>query len=261
MRLFTGATCATLVLAGPLWGCGEPSLDAEPISVPVVARALEPVAVTDLGYTVTVTTARQLLVDLEFTVGGEAHAAHALPRPLSWLIGSAHAHPGHAEGGAIRGELPGRHLIDWIAGGELGFAAVLPGPIEGVDFGLGTATVTDGLAVDDPLVGANLYLEAAVERGVERWHLSATVPQDAARRVYGAPCPARAEEGGDPLAIAVQLTDPYGEATVFDGLDFAALDPDGDGRIDGTPDSPLVNRLRRALQTHDHYGSISEDTR
>lgn len=262
MRFSTGATCATLALVVPLGGCDGESLEAEPIDVPIVAEPLEAVVVNDLGYTVTVTAARQLLVDLEFTVGGEAHAVRSsAPFDLLGLfVGRAHAHPGHAAGGAVRGELPGRHLVDWIAGGEIGFARVLPGAIDGVDFGLGTVDAGDGLTADDPLLGANLYLEAAVERGEDRWSLAVAVPQDADRRVYGAPCVARAEAGGDALPVALRLVDPYEGDTAFDGLDFAALDADGDGRVDAAPNGPLVNRLRRTLQTHDHYGTTDQET-
>lgn len=258
MRLLTGATGASIAFVAALGGCDSQSLDAEPISIPVIAHALEPTVVTDLGYSVTVTRARQVLVDLEFTAGGEAHAARAPLDLLSFLVGRAHAHPGHAAGGAVRGELPGRHVVDWIGGGEPGRALVLPGAIEGVDFGLGTAEIDDGLDADDPLVGANLYLEATVERGADRWALAVAVPQDVDRRIYGAPCDILAEQGGSPLPIALQLTDPLGEETVFDGLDFAALDPDADGRIDSSADSPLVNRLKRTFQTHDHYGTNPE---
>lgn len=254
-RAAAGALCAAL--AGPIGGCGGDSLDAEPLALPVIAH---PVAatVTDLGYTVTPTAARQVLVDLEFTRGGEAHAGW--PGFLSLLVGRAHAHPGHAAGGAVRGELPGRHVVDWMAGGPLGEARVLPGPLDGVDLGLGTAGPEDGLSAGDGLIGANLLIEATVSRGAQVWSLAVAVPQDADRRIYGAPCPATAEDGAT-LPVALRLTDPVEGDSAFDGVDFEALDPDGDGHIDAAPDSPLVNRLKRAFQTHDHYGLTSEETR
>lgn len=247
------ALCALVI---PLGGCGGDSLDAEPVGAPVIARALAGPTTTDLGYTITPVAVRQLLVDLEFTQGGEAHAG-ILRRALALVIGRAHAHPGHASGGAVRGELPGRYVVDWMRGGALGEARVLPGSLDGVDFGLGTADAADGLAADDPLIGANLFVEAAVERDGRAWTLAVAVPQDDGRRIYGAPCAVEAAEGA-PLPIALDLTDPYEGDSAFDGLDFEALDPDGDGHID--PTAELVNRLKRAFQTHDHYGLGPEET-
>ena len=53
--------------------------------------------------------------------------------------------------------------------------------------------------------------------------------------------------------------DPLEMDTLFDGVDFAALDRDGDGRIQIAPDSSdeetvaAYNAIRRTFQTHDHF--------
>ena len=40
---------------------------------------------------------------------------------------------------------------------------------------------------------------------------------------------------------------------MFDGVDFAALDEDGDGAVALELDETTLNLLRRALQDHDYY--------
>lgn len=250
----TLAVCAALGVT--LCACGGESTEAQPIDVPVEARPVAPECVTDLGYTVRLTAARQLIAAVEFTRGGEAHAA-ARPwrRALGALVGLAHAHPGHAGGGAVRGELPGRHLVDWMTGGPLGDARVLPGPLDGADFALATATEADGLAPGDPLIGANLYLEATVTRDGAIWTFAVAIPQDADRRIIGAPVPVGVDPGAPvPLPLALRPVDPFEGDTAFDGVDFAAEDPDGDGHIAPPVDHAITHRLKRAFQAHDHYG-------
>lgn len=229
-------------------GCGGESVEATPVTVPVQLASPPAEVTTDLGYTVRVTVARQVLTRFVFTRGGEAHAGL-----WGWFIGTAHAHPGHSAGGEARGELTGRHVIDWFdAGATLGAATILPGHVDGLDFALATADATD---VDpaDPLYGHDLYLEAEVSRGAERWTLALAVPQDADKKVVGVPCITEVAAGAAPLALALRIEDPYEHDTAFDGIDFAAEDTDGDGHIAPAEDDALTNRVRRALQTHDHY--------
>lgn len=235
-------------------GCDGESVEATPVGVPVRLGDAPGAVVTDLGYTVRLTTARQVITHPVFTRGGEAHAAG-----WGWLIGVAHAHPGHSAGGEARGELPGRFVVDWLDGGApLGEAAILPGVLDGADFGLGTADRGD-VEGDDPLLGHNLYLEAEVTRDDARWTLVMRVPQDTDERVTGAPCAATVADG-QPAALALTLRplDAFEGDTVWDGVDFAALDGDGDGRVEPAVDDTATNRVRRALQTHDHYEVISQ---
>lgn len=238
-------------------GCDGESVEATPVEVPVRLGSAPGPVVTDLGYTVRLTAARQVITHPVFTRGGEAHAA----RPWwGWLVGTAHAHPGHSAGGEARGELPGRFVVDWLAvDTSLGSASILPGALDGADFGLGTAGADD-VAGDDPLAGYNLYLEAEVSRGDETWTLTMRVPQDADEGVTGAPCLAEITEGAAPtLRLTLRVLDPFEGDTVWDGIDFAAVDDDGDGYIEPGPEATTTNRVRRALQTHDHYEVISEE--
>lgn len=242
---------AWLAAAASCAACSGESVEARPVDVPVRLDAAPGPVVTDLGYTVRVTAARQVLTGLVFTRGGEAHAGW-----LGWLVGTAHAHPGHAAGGEARGELAGRFVVDWFDGGAaLGTAAILPGRLDGLDFGLGTATA-DELAAGDPLAGSNLYLEAEVSRDDMRWTLALAVPQDADEQVTGVVC-ATEITAGAALALALRVQDPFEDDTVFDGIDFAAEDPDGDGQIRPGASDSLTNRVRRALQTHDHYEVVA----
>ena len=76
------------------------------------------------------------------------------------------------------------------------------------------------------------------------------------RLIVGVPCVLAVTEGASPtFAFELLLRDPNESDTLFDGLDFAALDSDGDGEVvlseAATPDA--YNLLRRTLQTHDHF--------
>jgi hypothetical protein len=55
------------------------------------------------------------------------------------------------------------------------------------------------------------------------------------------------------LAIHFYPTDPYEDDTAFDTIDFFAL-PAIEGAIQIRPGDAAHNVIRRAIQTHDHYG-------
>src|SRR5687768_6196831 len=65
---------------------------------------------TDLGYEVVLSSASVAVDDLQFTIAGEVHASQ-WRRVLAAVIPSAHAHPGHFQGGEITGELPGHFML------------------------------------------------------------------------------------------------------------------------------------------------------
>lgn len=230
--------------------------DDEAVRVPVqVVVAEDPLgtATTDLGYAVTVEQARVVVVDMAFTQGGEMHAS--LTHPLSWLLGVAHAHPGHTAGGEPTGELPGRHVVRWPAGGALGEGAALVGRYDGADFGFGRAEAADGVMPDDPLFDHTAHLRGAAEKNGRRWTFQLILDQDDERRVVGAPMPLQVTEGAPPtIAFHLYLVDPIEGDTLFDGVDFAALDADGDGDVTLSPGESASNRVRRGLQSHEHFG-------
>ena len=79
---------------------------------------------SNLGYTVELTSARAVVRDFAFYSQGEVQTAQDVaqrPRPIfAWvksiLLPSAHAHPGHFQGGEVTGELTGRFVLDWALG-------------------------------------------------------------------------------------------------------------------------------------------------
>ncbi|MDI7268823.1 MAG: hypothetical protein QME96_12600, partial [Myxococcota bacterium] len=56
------------------------------------------------------------------------------------------------------------------------------------------------------------------------------------------------------LVLRLLPVDPTAEAdTLLDGIDFEALDADGDGEVRIAPGDAAHNVLRRRLQSHDHW--------
>lgn len=223
---------ALLLLA--FWvGC-SPSEEAETVSHPLhVDGAGVGAVVSDLGYTVTLTEARAVLTEVQFT-RSVAVVAGGRWRPLSWLIGTAHAHPGHGEGGAVVGELPGTHVVDWI--GQSG------------------ATIGDASLIGEANALRFLFAEGA--DGAASMHVAGVASKDGVDHPFEADFDLRdvAVEGVpiltealDAEAWGLQLTtaDPFEDETLFDGVDFATAT--------WTVDDPNYNRLGRALRTHDHY--------
>lgn len=213
------------ILALLAWSGGcTPSSEAPQVqrSITIDSTGLAPVT-TDLGFTVTLDAAQVSLDQIVFT-RSEMMARRS---PLRWIIGTAHAHPGHGEGGSTVGELAGPFAIDWLAddGRLLGEATLLKGAIDAANLRFGV----DGVV-----------LTGTATRDGERWPFSAEVTLPDA--VEGVPIQGSGDGG---IALRLTLTDPFEGDTLFDGINFAALEM--------APGQPDHNRLTRALRSHDHY--------
>ncbi|MEM7151980.1 MAG: hypothetical protein AAF799_04015 [Myxococcota bacterium] len=213
----------------------------------------------DMGYRIALTRCRVAIDTLEFTTDGEMHASRFGP---AWdlLVPSAFAHPGHAAGGEVVGELPGRHIFDWRDGGAwLGEATLLKATYNGANFSFTRAEVHDGLAPDDPLIGHTFEIMGVATVDDERWEFSALIDQDAGRRVVGLPMELDLDPSEDPeLELGLQLmVEDFSEGTtLFDGIDFAMLDQDGDHVVVIEPGTEAHDRLARSTQGHGHYGVL-----
>ena len=240
--------------------CSAESEEARRIEVPVVVdtSALFVQEPTDLGYRIEFLSARGVIKDLTFTQGGEVHTAQATqrrravprPGPLSWIIGTAHAHPGHLAGGDVLGELPGRHVINWLDdGAPIGTATVVAGPFDGAGFVFAQGEARDGLTAGDPLLGQTLVLEGTATRDGNTVGFIAAIDQDSDRQVVGIP-----------FIVDVDGTRAIGfgliGAGLFDGIDFHTLAGDA-GQV--TLTGPDLNRLRRATQSHEHFTALLRD--
>jgi len=238
-------------------GCA-PSQEARRVQLEVeVDAAALAVGDNDLGWRVELAAARVAVADLQFSILGESHAASAgLP---SWLLGRAWAHPGHLSGGDVTGELAGAFVLDWGAGAgaRLGAAEMLTGVYEGFNFSFRAADASDALAADDPLLGHTAYLAGTARRGGQTVTFTAQIDLDAGTQMIGAPFELEVERTGQAI-VALQLwpVDPVAGASLFDGLDFAALDGDGDGVAAIEPGDAAHNFLRRTLQSHVYYAAV-----
>ncbi|WP_428264644.1 hypothetical protein [Haliangium sp.] len=249
-------------------GCGAGGEVSE-VSLPMrVAGGLSP-AETDLGYTVTVSRMRVAARDLTFKVPGDGLALGVdvgavgfgddlddeLGGPQGVLAPPEPAHPGHGSGGVVTGELAGDYVIDWSQGDRvLGTALLLSGDYIGADFGFRRAGPGDGLDLDDPLLGHSVHIEGTVVRdGIARG-FDAVFDLDDGAQVQDIAFEQRiGDDAGFALSISLLITDPYRGETLFDGVDFAALAAPNGAHVAIRPGDEAANRIRRAVQVHDHY--------
>ena len=78
----------------------------------------------------------------------------------------------------------------------------------------------------------------------------------AGTQVVGAPFEDTVDAASvDPIEFQFLPTDPIEGKSLFDGLDFAALDDDADGSVSIGPGDEAHNILRRTLQSHVHYNA------
>ena len=245
-------------------GCGPESREATRVELPVVVDAASIGAVTtDLGYRVQLSTARLALENLEFTVAGEVHATlPALLRSALWS--TAHAHPGHYQGGEVTGELSGRFIVDWLAkdGEELGIATLLAGDYEAINFTFGRATASD-VDEGDALLGHTALLAGTAEKDGASYRFSAALDAPQGRQLVGLPFEEKVAKSTR-SSIGLQLVpfDPYENDTLFDGIDFAALPVEAAGVVEISPAAQAeevtaaYELLRRTFQTHDHFDAV-----
>lgn len=242
--------------------------------------------VTDLGWTIELEQARLALADLRFTTSGEVHMEQrpsAGVRLLSQLsdawMPSAHAHPGHSQGGEVIGELPGTFVVDFRNddGRELGVATLIVGEYTALDFRLARAGA-DQVDESDALFGHTALL-VGTATGPDDTVIAFTVVIDSPldREIVGVPFEASVvEDSTFEIGLRMLSSDPIEDDHLFDGIDFALLD-EADGAADGVvlladPETsgevgPEISdahsqayfQVRREFQTHDLFDAIVGD--
>lgn len=242
-------------------GCADPSEPARvELEVFTDASGLAPVE-TDLGYRVELTEARMVMENLEFAIAGELHTS--IWRSLSnALLPAAHAHPGHHQAGSVTGELPGRFVLDWVDGADavLGVATLLAGDYRSANFTFARGAPEDGLEAGDALLQHTAILRGTATRAGERFPFEARILSPIGRSMVGAPFVQAVDADTEVrLGLRLSLRDPLEGDTLFDGLDFAALDAVQEGAISleaGAADPELAaayELLRLTFQSHDHF--------
>lgn len=240
-------------------GCSV-SQEATRVELAVELDASKVEATTsDLGWTVELTAARIAATDVQFTIQGEMHEDGATAWLPSWILARAWAHPGHYAGGDVTGELPGSFVFDWIGhdGMALGVAEMLTGDYNGMNFTFRAADANDGLTDGDALMGHAAYFAGTATKDGVTITFTALLDIDAGTQMVGAPFElVVTDTTKDTLGIQFLPTDPVEAKSLFDGLDFAALDDDGDGAVDIVPGDEAHNILRRTIQSHVHYDAV-----
>jgi hypothetical protein len=254
------------VWAAFIAGCGaepEASQEAQRVLLPVVVDSggMGRV-VTDLGYEVEPTSFQVALHSVEFTVEGELLRAAAPSwgaRVVGLLVSRAWAHPGHYVGGEVLGELPGRFVFDWAKddGRRLGTATLLEGDYKGANFAFARAGSADGVP-SGAMFGRSAWLEGVARKDGAEVRFEVALEQDEATWVVGLPFEAAVREGGvSALGLRAKWQEPVAQETLLDGLDFVALDADGDGLVQLLPGAEGYERAHRLMQLHDFYEVVA----
>lgn len=275
MKIRSTATLFGALLALGIAGCSDPE-EAPRVELPVAVSADQLQTVTtDLGYEVELSEARTAVDNLAFTIAGEAHTQ--LWQPLQdMLIPSAYAHPGHYAGGEVTGEMPGHFIIDWLAedGRELGVGELLAGNYTGLNFGFSRAG-EDDVDADDPLFGHTAIFSGVAKKDGAQTEFTIIVDSPKDRELVGG---VFGTEGADPLEgyeatissgasgtlyFRLASSEPIENKTLFDGVDFAALDADSQGSVYIEPEveatEDAYNKFRRSFQLGDFYGIFYEE--
>jgi len=258
MRLLLWAPRPLFAVPLILIACDFDSTPAPRVEVPIVVGAAEPRSFqNDLGDTIEIERCRVVLRDLEFTTAGEMHVRRSTrPSLYDVFIPSAFAHPGHAAGGEIVGELVGTFTFNWWNDGEsLGLATMSTADYEGANFYFAQGKEEDGLTAGDPLLGRTFDIAGTATRGERTVRFEVQIAEDEDRRIIGLPLDLEVDVDTEvELAVVFNPVDPIEGETVFDGIDLFADDvTTEDGLVILEPESKPYNLLRRALQTHDYY--------
>jgi hypothetical protein len=250
------AMCCTLSI--PL-GCDAP-LEADRISLPIQVDASELVSVTtDLGYRVELTSVRIAFRDIVFNVQGEEHVASVFSAFWEVLIPSAHAHPGHYEGGVVTGELLGQFVAEWLAENPLtlGEATLLPGRYNSFSFTFSQAASGEN-ASDRQHEGHTAVLEGTATRDGQNTPFTIIIDSPIGRVLADAPTDlAISKSSAGALYFQILTRSSLDEATLFDGIDFHAYSSEPNAPItiqrSDTATEAAYNTIQRAFQSLDFY--------
>lgn len=245
-----------------LQACSGPE-EAPRVELAVFADASGVTRVTnDLGYSIELSEARVVVENFAFSIAGEAHAASLWQRMASLFVPAVRAHPGHFQSGDITGELRGRFVVNFLPQdeSEFGTATLLAGLYKSANFTFTRATLDDGVASDDPLLGHSAWLRGRATKGAAQIDFSVRIDSPVGRELIGIPFEYEVQDASRArLALRLLTQDPLEGDSLFDGLDFAALDADDDGVVELSEDADdaaiasAYLRLRRTFQTHDHF--------
>ena len=230
------------------------------VSLPVKASGAGLESVTNAeGWTVDLSVFRLAISDIEFTIEGETHASRT-SEIGNWLIPSANAHPGHYAGGEVTGELLGNFVLDPLSSEQrLGKGTLLTEDYNGANLHFRVADDSDGLSADDPLLGHTAYIEGEASNGDRTIAFTATLDVADGTEMVGAPFELSiTEETAGAIVLEVLTLDPSEGDTMFDGLDFGALDDDDDDIVIIEPGSSAHNILMKTVIRHDHYLMVFE---
>ena len=236
----------------------------------------------ELGWTIELSEARVVIRDLRFTTAGELDERvdeHEPTTPLelgprvgAWLgaaiEGQAWAHPGHFQDGEVIGELPGTHVVDFIAGDgdELGVATLIVGDYTAANFGLARASESE-VDSGDALLGHTTLLAGVARRDEAEVAFTIYIDSPTDREITGVPFDLSVTEtSAFSLGLRMLGVDPFEGDGLYTGIDFEALDA-SDGAADGAvvlvdpevvpgqPDilSEAYYAIRREFQTHDLF--------
>lgn len=120
-------------------------------------------------------------------------------------------------------------LQDYLAQ-RLGEATLLVGQYHSVNFTFATATSEDGLETSDHLLQHTAVLHGRATKGETVVNFEVLITSPEGRQLVGAPFVSSIEKDThESLGVRFNTKDPLEGDTLFDGVDFAALDYDGDG--------------------------------
>ena len=225
------------------------------VQLPLVAdgSTLSPFT-TDLGYEVTLTRVRLAASGVRFTQGGEPHTS-VLEDLRGLLVRPAHAHPGHYGGGEVTGERAGPFIVEWTPGSlqDLGTATLVTGEYHGANLPFRRVDDQDGLAVGDTLVGHSVHLVGQAVQEMVVLEFEAVLDVPVGGEVIGIAMDIEVlEDMAATLSFRLLPLSNVG-TTLLDGVDFKALELDGDGAVWIEPGQDVHNRIQRAFLKHDFY--------
>ncbi|MBN2716392.1 MAG: hypothetical protein JXX14_11095 [Deltaproteobacteria bacterium] len=259
MKLLNNVGLGVTLMACLMAACEPTGDEPEAVTLNVVSRGSQLVAVENAeGWQVTLDRFDVCVANLEFTQEGEAHAS-LLKRISDFLIPEAMAHPGHLAGGDVTGTLNGQWLISFLdAEQRLGDATLLEGDYNGVNLSYCVADATVGVTADNPVYGHHAYFSGVAQKGAATIQFTVQIDIVDTPKLWGGVFEMNVMSATTvTLALRPLTVDPFEGDTFFDGLDFGALDNDGDGVVAISAGIPAHNILMKTLMSHDHWSVVA----